>query len=102
MSEIDYKKEYEDIFDISKNIFKMGNLVRIKKLCDIHGNEIEEDIDTEEIDARCIDLFKEGKINFVFGRDLNEDFEAGYTYGIEGSDYCFNKFELELVEDNID
>lgn len=99
MNKIDYKKEYEKMFDTSENIFKIGDLVRIERLCDVHGNEIEENIDTEETDDRGIDLFKEGKINFVFGRDLNEDFEAGYTYGIEGSDYCFNKFELELVEE---
>lgn len=87
---IDYNEKLDELFNTDNNLFQSGDLVRVKTLCDTEGNEL------EDLDNRYNDLFKEGKIDFVFGGD----YDGGYVYGVEGANYCFNKFELELVEED--
>lgn len=72
---------------IENNEFKIGDIVKVYSLCDKEGNEL------EEYDKRYVDLFKEGKIDRIFGSDIN----GGYVYSIEGAKYCFNKHELTHV-----
>jgi hypothetical protein len=87
MVKVDYKKKLEMFFDTEDNLFQVGDMVKVTRLCDIEGNEL------EEIDCRYDDLFTKGKIDFVMGSDL----DGGYVYGVEGAKYCFNRYELELV-----
>lgn len=72
----------------AENTFKLGERVKVDCLCDIEGNEL------KEYDQRYVDLFKEGKIDSIFGSDEN----GGYVYSIEGAKYCFNKFELKRLD----
>ena len=72
------------ITDISNNVFKIGDMVKVDTLYDSQEGGV------GQYSQRYEDLFKEGKIDFVFGNDEN----GGYVYGIEGCKWTFSKFEL--------